>query len=266
MRMGILLLSGACAIGLVWAHYFFNGAQHLPQSGRSAPASDATRPVPMSITPALIIPAEQYPTPTEPLPYVAIYPGAATAASGLKLKGTIVSSGSAANQMILEAPGNGEKVYVVGDRLTDGAEVAAIRSDQAVLRRDSRVEILRLARTTLVTRDDVSPANDGAEIDLGVVRSAVQMHPQMVMSFLEAEPTIQDGRVIGYRVLPTIDVALLELLGLVPGDILSAVNGIPLDGPDRGLEQLSGLSGAAVFTFSVWRENKPRVLTYSVAG
>jgi general secretion pathway protein C len=263
MRMGILLLAGTCVIGFVWA-YYFSGAQHAPHSVRPAPASDANRPAPERIAPALIIPVEQNPTATEP-PSSLSTPPAATA-SDLKLKGTIVASGSTANQMIIEAPGSGEKVYVVGDRLTDGAEVAEIRPDHAVLRRDSRVEILRLARTSLMTMDDVSSVSDSAEIDLGAVRSAVQMHPEMVMSFLEAEPTVKDGRVIGYRVLPTIDVAVLELLGLVPGDILSAVNGIPLDGPDHGKEQLSSLSGAAAFTFSVWRENKPQVLTYSAAG
>ena len=265
MRMGIILLAGACVIGFVWV-YYFSGVRHLPQSGRPEPASAANRSVPASIAPVIIMPVEQNPTATEPPFHLVTRPAAAAAAAGLKLKGTIVSSGSTANQMILEAPGSGEKVYVVGDRLTDGTEVAEICPDHAVLRRDRRVEILRLARTTLLATADLSPSDDGAGPDLGAVRTAVQMHPEMVMSFLEAEPTIQDGRAIGFRVLPTIDVALLELLGLVPGDILSAVNGIPLDGPDRGLEQLSGLSGAPAFTFSVWRENRPQLLTYNAAG
>jgi general secretion pathway protein C len=112
----------------------------------------------------------------------------------------------------------------------------------------------------------LSPSDDIAEIDLGAVRAAVQMHPEIVMTLLEAEPTMKDGRIIGFLVLPTSDAAFLEHLGLVPGDILSAVNGIPLDGPDRGLEQLSGLSGATTFTFSVWRENRPQLLTYNAAG
>ena len=157
-------------------------------------------------------------------------------------------------------------VYVVGDRLADGAEVAEIHADHALLRRNNRFETLRLSGTTLVSMVDLSPSDAIAEIDFRAVRSAIKMHPEMVMSFLEAEPTMQDGRVIGLRVLPVTDEAFLGLLGLVPGDILSAVNGIQLDGSDRGLEQLRGLAGASTLIFSVWRENRPQVLTYSAAG
>jgi general secretion pathway protein C len=88
----------------------------------------------------------------------------------------------------------------------------------------------------------------------------------MVLSLVEAEPTVENGQVRGFRIMPATDAAFMALLGLQPGDILSAINGILLDGEDRGLEQLRALSGTSTFTFSVWRGDRPQLLTYNAAG
>jgi general secretion pathway protein C len=189
------------------------------------------------------------------------------------LKGTIVLPGSTANQAIMAAPGETEKVYVVGDRIADGAEVVEILPDRAVLRRQDRLEILRLSGTTLSasvsTMADPSPADDIDDItetDLGEVRAAIKIHPEMVLSLVEAEPTVENGQLRGFRVMPATDAVFMALLGLQPGDILSAINGILLDGEDRGQEQLRALAGASAFTFSVWRGDRPQLLTYNAAG
>ena len=279
VRMGIILLSGVCALGFVWAHYY-SGGQRPPQPERPAPGIAAKRPVPASMLPPsrpVVAAVEQKRPVAEHRPYVD--PPSTTSAaaiattSSLRLKGTIVLPGSTANQAIMAAPGETEKVYVVGDRIADGAEVVEILPDRAVLRRQDRLEILRLSGTTLSasvsTMADPSPADDIDDItetDLGEVRAAIKIHPEMVLSLVEAEPTVENGQLRGFRVMPATDAVFMALLGLQPGDILSAINGILLDGEDRGQEQLRALAGASAFTFSVWRGDRPQLLTYNAAG
>jgi general secretion pathway protein C len=78
------------------------------------------------------------------------------------------------------------------------------------------------------------------------------LHVQLI----GATPAVEGDYFLGYRVMKPVDPALLESLGLEPGDILTAVNGVPLDTPDYGIQLLNAMSGTGMLTFTVRRGNE----------
>ncbi len=78
-------------------------------------------------------------------------------------------------------------------------------------------------------------------------------HPELLLQLVGATAVVEDGHFRGYRVTQPNDPTFLESLGLKPGDLLTAVNGVPLDTPDYGSQALDALSATGELTFTVRR-------------
>ena len=70
-------------------------------------------------------------------------------------------------------------------------------------------------------------------------------------------PVFANGRMQGVRLGAGRDSDLLSRAGLRPTDIVTSVNGIPLDGPARQMELLSALRDARSLQVEVQRDGKP---------
>jgi len=103
---------------------------------------------------------------------------------------------------------------------------------------------------------------EALETGADAVRNAVRAHPVILLSMIDAESTETNGAVLGYRLLPVTDAAFLEFLGLKPGDILSTINGIPIEDSDRVQETLSSMSDSNGLTLTLWRDGQLQMLTY----
>ena len=73
------------------------------------------------------------------------------------------------------------------------------------------------------------------------------------MNTVRAEPYRQAGKLKGYRIFPGRDKNLFGQLGLEPGDVVTAVNGIPLDSPLKGLEVMQNITDASEVNVDVLR-------------
>jgi general secretion pathway protein C len=159
-----------------------------------------------------------------------------------------------------------QRVYAHGDETSDGAEVVEIHRDHVVLRRGGRLETLefswnavtRMFERAMPSAAQATPPEDYRE----VLRHAMFTHPELLLQMVGATVVVEGGRFRGYRVMQPDDPAFLDSLGLKPGDILTGVNGVPLNNtPDYGVQVLDALSGTDKLTFTIRRGNQTLVVS-----
>lgn len=195
----------------------------------------------------------------------------------LKLKG-LVATDEQKEALAIIASGNGEdQYYRVGDSVPGGASIHEIRADRVILERGGRFETLTLPKETVSDGAvETSVARPGGPGSRGVERPSplanklrdyrdrLVENPQSIMELARIEPVTEEGRLKGYRVQPSKDRLLFRGLGLRPGDIVTSVNGIPLDDPARMGELFSQLRGATAFDVEVERGGRRQSLAVSL--
>jgi general secretion pathway protein C len=67
---------------------------------------------------------------------------------------------------------------------------------------------------------------------------------------------LENGRFAGVRLSVGRDSELFSRTGLKPTDLITAVNGIPLDGPQRQAELMTSLRGAQSLQLTVRRDGR----------
>lgn len=126
---------------------------------------------------------------------------------------------------IIQTPDNQQHFFPIGSEILDGVTLAAVRHDHVVLRRRGVMESLYLrdesqrqvaASVSTVSANETSSSGD----DDGISR-------QDLMNVFQLRQAIVNGRFVGYRLTGT-DVSVLEDFGFQTGDVVTAINGIPL--------------------------------------
>jgi general secretion pathway protein C len=156
------------------------------------------------------------------------------------LAGTI-ATGDPRRGMAIISDAGVSKVYSVGDSLGD-LSLYSVYLDRVILRRGSTLESLVLPRLLLSSRPapasrtaagtgDASDGNGRVPEDKGILR--------LIGSF---DNDAAKGR--GYRVFPGRNRKAFMSLGLHPGDLVTSVNGTPLDDSQGGQRALGELAAA----------------------
>ncbi|HET6632046.1 MAG TPA: type II secretion system protein N [Rhodanobacteraceae bacterium] len=176
--------------------------------------------------------------------------------------------------------------YRVGDTLPGGVKLAAVYADHVVLDNHGRMENLRLPRESLKIAPPAATAGaapsaaggiDGGtaakptqaifvaprmvhgKVDWQQARAQLaQAGPQALLQRLQVQPVFDGTRMRGLRLGRTDP--LLTQAGLRAGDLVTAVNGTPLDSPARGQQLAQQLSGATSVQLTVLRDGQPRTV------
>ena len=208
----------------------------------------------------------------------------------LTLLGVISSSiAGTAKAIISDASGN-EEYYSIGMQVPGGASLEEIHADYVMLKRNNRLEMLRLPadestgqpvagggmsmpQNNIATapqgRHMLPPATLGTDnrstgAMLHEYRDALNQDPQSVMDLVRAEPVREGDKLIGYRVSPGRDRQLLARFGLRAGDVVTMVNGVRLDNPVKGLEIIQNLQTAAQVNIEVMRNGVTQGFSFAV--
>jgi len=160
--------------------------------------------------------------------------------------------------MAIIGPNSGSgRLYTVGAALPGGVSLYAVYADRVLIDRGGVIESLQLpkqlqpAKSAPVASTVQSPAQrlaalaqgNGALLG-GLVRATAVLLP--------------GGKLSGYRIFPggRANLSTFTQLGLRPGDLVTAINGTPLDDAARGNEILQTLSSAASATLTVQRNGQ----------
>lgn len=207
----------------------------------------------------------------------------------LKLRGVFASKDESAARAIIADSRGDEDSYKIGSELPGGAKLTEIHPDKVILEHNGRLETLKLpleaadvgaggrssgrsARTSPSVNRDVNRGNisslsssttDNAQL-LGEYRNALLNDPNSVMGLINVRPYQKDGQLVGYRLRPGKDRALLRRFGLRSGDIVTSVNGVPMNNPVKALEVLRDLSTASQISVDVLRNGAPQSFTFQV--
>lgn len=218
----------------------------------------------------------------------------------LKLRGIFASDDPKSGYAII-ADGNGsDQVYRAGMQVPGGAQVDSVYPDRVMLNRAGVLEALRLpedkrgvAASALSPQPDRAPnggrgaALNGAMPAPGTPPATGQAPAFVNPNILVGSPTIdgnkaagidlsqlarqvsvmpvlENGKFVGVRLSGGRDQPLIAKLGLRPDDVVTSINGIPLDSPNRATEVAKSLETARSAQVVVRRNGKDEKLTVTL--
>lgn len=187
----------------------------------------------------------------------------------LKLVGVFATGDASALAIII--PGQRQAtLYGVGDTLPSNATLRSVYPDRVILERNGQLETLKLPLETLDSALGIGGPNaaemtqDNVAIQLQRYRNDALRNPARLAESIAAEPVMEGGRMIGYRLTPRQPLPLFEQAGLRPGDVVTEVNGIALNRPEAGITVLRQLATASVLNVTVLRDGSVQTIQASI--
>ena len=90
----------------------------------------------------------------------------------------------------------------------------------------------------------------------GRLRQLAATNPAAITDILRPQPVFANGQQRGYRIYPGRNRSQFNRLGLLPGDLVTAINGTPLDDASRGMDILQTMNTASAVTMTVERNGQ----------
>jgi general secretion pathway protein C len=185
----------------------------------------------------------------------------------LTLTGILSHEGDPNGQAIISSNRGQEKTYQIGQAVdnANGTTLHSVYADRVLLNRGDRLETLRLPKELAAAGAPqraptpmMAPAATPAGGDS--LRNVISQNATRLTDILRLAPHIQEGQVVGFRVNPGRDRESFEALGLLPGDVVTDINGVVLDDASRGLQAFEALGEATMANVTVLRDGTPTVL------
>jgi hypothetical protein len=143
------------------------------------------------------------------------------------------------------------QTYVAGALLSNGAQLTEVHTDYVVLERGGHSARLYLGQST----DGVEDAGARELLTVGgrpAQTTAVAASSEPLTDYIRPSPVYSGSTLRGYEVYPGERGAAFAHIGLQPGDIITAIDGIPLKHP----EPLRGLLNGAASKVTVLRNGR----------
>jgi len=198
----------------------------------------------------------------------------------LILRGIFASDDPAKGGAIIADPRKEESFYMVGAQVPGNATLTEIYPDRVVLKRNNQFETLRLPKDSLALEDNRSdsssrsepftspPPQSTAPVNTGVslrdYRDALLNEPQRLADLVHIEPVSEADQFVGYKIVPGNDESFFSRFGLQPGDVVTAVNGITLDTPAKGLNVLRSLSDTNEYRIELQRDGQMKSFVINI--
>jgi general secretion pathway protein C len=186
----------------------------------------------------------------------------------LVLTGIIAGDDPSTGVAIVGESASSAKVYGVGDNIPGGAKLHSVYSDRILLDRNGSVESLSLPRQ-FATEGEPAPLPEESEPSenpaVDRVRRLITDQPGAISEVIRPQPVFAQGKQRGYRVYPGRNRQAFVQLGLRPGDLVTSINGTPLDDPARGQEIFSTLGASSEARVTVMRNGRQQDLTLNLA-
>ncbi|MHB8476738.1 MAG: type II secretion system protein GspC [Steroidobacteraceae bacterium] len=206
----------------------------------------------------------------------AVDPGAQDPANAPQSTANLVLAGTIATQdpkrgVAIISDGGASKVYAVGDKI-GGASLHSVYLDHVILDRGGALETLLLPRLPgpgmrgppVVRRTGGDPRTVAAVEN---IRRLVQQDPSILDQVMRVVPSYDSaaGKLRGFRAYPGRNRQIFNKLGLKAGDLVTAINGTPLDDPQRGQEVFNTIQTSDHATVTIERGGQKQDITLNIA-
>lgn len=186
----------------------------------------------------------------------------------LVLTGIIAADDPRSGLAIVGESAQTARVRAVGDSLPGGVTLHSVYGDRVLLDRGGRIEALVLPRQYAGTPGAAPrpppPAAQSADPAIERMRQLVSDEPGIVSDVMRNQPVFAQGKMRGYRVYPGRNRQAFMRLGLRPGDLVTAINGTPLDDPARGNEVFRTIGSSSEARITVMRNGRQQDLTLNM--
>ncbi len=190
--------------------------------------------------------------------------------ANLVLAGTIATQDPKRGVAII-SDGGPSKVYSVGDNV-GGASLHSVYLDHVILDRSGQLETLLLPRQLgsgmrgppIARRPGGDPRTVAA---VDNIRRLVQQDPGILDQVMRTVPSYDNaaGRLRGFRAYPGRNRQIFNKLGLRPGDLVTAINGTPLDDPQRSQDVFNTIQTSDHVTVTIERGGQKQEITLNIA-
>lgn len=169
----------------------------------------------------------------------------------LQLLGVISASEPTMARAFIMADGR-QQQFAIGEQLPGPGKVvlSKVLVDRAIIDNNGRYETLWLYDPNAATLQAPQPAapavassstvdmrdNAGVTQLAQTYRNQLYKNPGSLADVIQVAPASEGGKLVGYRINPGRDPAQFAKFGLKPGDIVTAINDVRLDDPQRALE------------------------------
>jgi general secretion pathway protein C len=190
--------------------------------------------------------------------------------ANLVLAGTIATQDPKRGIAII-SDGGPSKVFSIGDNV-NGASLYSVYLDHVILDRGGTLETLLLPRLIAGTRASprmsrrMGPDPRTAEA-VESVRRLVQQDPGILDQVMRTVPSYDNaaGKMRGFRAYPGRNRAIFSKLGLQSGDLVTAINGEPLDDPQHSQEVFNTIQSSNTVAVTIERAGQKQDITLNIA-
>ncbi len=180
-----------------------------------------------------------------------------------------------------------QKVYAKGDPLQEGVTISDILPTKVLVDNNGTIEELLLPKKLKTNKSRSTPAignratnnlakytnlpngntpSTGANAnkpDLNQFRQEILANPAKLTDIVRASPAIINGQFTGFRIRSGKNRKLFRQLNFRANDIITEINGIVLDDPNKGVEILGQLESATDLSIKVKRGNQEVFIDHS---
>jgi general secretion pathway protein C len=187
----------------------------------------------------------------------------------LVLAGTIAQADPEKGFAIVGESAATARVYAVGKVITGGTKLHSVYPDRVILDRGGKLEALILPKKFqgggMSAAQPVAAAPPPDPMVGQHLQNLAAQNPGAITEVIRPQPVFANGQQRGYRVYPGRNRQQFSQLGLMPGDLVTAINGTPLDDPARGMEILQSINSAAQVTVTVERNGQSTQVSINTA-
>ena len=185
------------------------------------------------------------------------------------LLGIFAGTSESDSRALISTASGDEKPYKIGDDLASGVSLHAIFPDRVILARSGSFETLRLDKNAPSTATyapvaEAAPAMSEMGQKLAEIREQLLLDPSKAGDYIRVQPFNTNGVLGGYRLYPGRNREMFNGIGLRPGDLVTAVNGIQLDDGQKALQTLNELKQASTVTLSIERGGQVQTVNVSL--
>lgn len=184
----------------------------------------------------------------------------------LVLAGVLATDDPKLGMAIIGENAASAKVVSVGQQVPGGAQLHSVYNDRAVIDRAGALESVFLPRRSTAIAPSPAPAaatSNDAMLDR--MRQLVNNDPGLIGQVLRPQPVFAGGKMRGFRVYPGANRQAFARLGLRAGDLVTAINGSPLDDRDRAQEIFGTLNSSTDARVTVTRNGRQQELVLNIA-
>ena len=190
----------------------------------------------------------------------------------LVLAGVLATEDPKEGMAIIGESAQAAKVVAVGQQVPGGAQLHSVYSDRAIIDRGGVLESVYLPRQTGGGIGAAAPpppmptaAASGNEAMIDRMRKLVNDDPGLLSQVMRPQPVFAGGEMKGFRVYPGANRQAFSRMGLRAGDMVTAINGTPLNDKDRAQEIFGTLASSTDARVTITRNGRQQELVLNIA-